>query len=1077
MTAIVEPPLDVCGCCQRTPCDCATTDGAPLNRPGLPAIQFRVGKHSTFFQRMVDALSTFELTDEDGTKRRPLARLTERSIGDPSIALLDAFAVVGDVLTFYQERIANEGYLRTATERRSVLELAREIGYELNPGVAASTYLAFTVEDAPSAPKSALVPKGTKIQSVPGPGELPQTFETISDFTARVEWNALRPQAVQPQNLVIKKHRLYLTQLPVPPHHPKVDAQGNPIPPLETEHAAHEPRPDVHGAVKTTPPPGTVSKHSGRRRWLAHSIFLQGVSLNFKEADVLLVEQSGQVLPIVVRKVTEDAIAGRTRLDVLPGAPPSLPTIALPSMPSLVDVGQPKKPVAQTLDDVRTWILGLEWSELELQSFLATQKWDAATLLTQVTTLIASQLQVGATIYMFRQRLGFFGTQAPAWKSLPLPPASPNPESNPPPNPMPTPLGYPKDWDHPPISIWEDGTTPRNTQTRTQLRPSGHRRTQERSFDQYTRTGRSDVFLEREVSDLVANSWVVFERPRRAPTPPKRSQAPEALEDRFIPYLVTEVAQTSRADFAMSGKTTGLRLAEPVAHHMRQRARKSSTPKLTYHGVLLAQRPGNKAYEFEMRRSIAYVQARTVTLATMPFEEPIEERVLTPDGRATELVPAQRVTLDRLVLGLKLGQPVMVSGIEAGDAAAPSTGVQRNEVAFLHSITHAHGYTTLELNDRLQYRYLRETFTINANVALATHGETVANEILGSGDGSQVNQRFTLRKSPLTYISAATPTGSQSTLTVRVNGVAWTEVPYLYGLGPRGQNYAVRIADDSTASVVFGDGLQGARLPRGQENVVATYRNGIGPAGEVGPRKLTLLLNKPLGVKSVVNPLAASGAAAPETLDSARTNAPRTVLTLGRIVSLEDFEDFARGFAGIGKAKVDVLWSGHARIVHLTLAGPRGETVDEKSNTTLFDNLKAAIQEFSDGTDEVRLSSYRPAPFQLAAEYEVDAARDPAVVGAAVTAAVTQAFSFDARTLGAPVTESEVMTVIQSVPGVVFTRIKLLQQPNDTAAVEGVLVAEQAHPDPERKCGDTGFCGAQLLTLSPTGLTLTQVTS
>ena len=40
------------------------------------------------------------------------------------MALIDACACVADVLTFYQERIANEGFLRTATERRSVLELA-----------------------------------------------------------------------------------------------------------------------------------------------------------------------------------------------------------------------------------------------------------------------------------------------------------------------------------------------------------------------------------------------------------------------------------------------------------------------------------------------------------------------------------------------------------------------------------------------------------------------------------------------------------------------------------------------------------------------------------------------------------------------------------------------------------------------------------------------------------------------------------------------------------------------------------------------------------------------------------------
>ena len=53
------------------------------------------------------------------------------------MGVLDAWAVVGDVLTFYQERIANEGFLRTATERLSVLTLARAIGYELKPGVSA----------------------------------------------------------------------------------------------------------------------------------------------------------------------------------------------------------------------------------------------------------------------------------------------------------------------------------------------------------------------------------------------------------------------------------------------------------------------------------------------------------------------------------------------------------------------------------------------------------------------------------------------------------------------------------------------------------------------------------------------------------------------------------------------------------------------------------------------------------------------------------------------------------------------------------------------------------------------------
>src|SRR5262249_36629350 len=130
-------------------CECCTglatqTPAEVANRPGLSAIAYRVGIHSQFKHSLLAQLSTGKLS--------ALAQLQTRADDDFSIALLDAWATVADVLTFYQERIANESYLRTATERRSLLELARLIGYELRPGVAASTYLAFTLEDAPGAP-------------------------------------------------------------------------------------------------------------------------------------------------------------------------------------------------------------------------------------------------------------------------------------------------------------------------------------------------------------------------------------------------------------------------------------------------------------------------------------------------------------------------------------------------------------------------------------------------------------------------------------------------------------------------------------------------------------------------------------------------------------------------------------------------------------------------------------------------------------------------------------------------------------------------------------------------------------
>ena len=114
------------GCCegleQSTPLE--TT-----NRPGLKALAYRAGTHASFLATMEARLSASDSA---------LAGLSTRTATDPAIALLDAWAAVADVLTFYQERIANEGYLRTATERRSVLELARLVGYAVRPGVAAT---------------------------------------------------------------------------------------------------------------------------------------------------------------------------------------------------------------------------------------------------------------------------------------------------------------------------------------------------------------------------------------------------------------------------------------------------------------------------------------------------------------------------------------------------------------------------------------------------------------------------------------------------------------------------------------------------------------------------------------------------------------------------------------------------------------------------------------------------------------------------------------------------------------------------------------------------------------------------
>jgi hypothetical protein len=191
-----------CGCCEGIE---KLTPQATANRPGLDALSYRVGTHATFLETMKAHLSNLCLGDKEacraGQGLYPLQGLTTRDASDPAIAMLDAWATVADVLTFYQERFANEGYLLTATERRSILELARLVGYRLRPGVAASVYLAFSLEKG----HKVEIPVGTRAQSIPGPGELPQAFETSVPVAARAAWNELGARLTQPQHITLDK--------------------------------------------------------------------------------------------------------------------------------------------------------------------------------------------------------------------------------------------------------------------------------------------------------------------------------------------------------------------------------------------------------------------------------------------------------------------------------------------------------------------------------------------------------------------------------------------------------------------------------------------------------------------------------------------------------------------------------------------------------------------------------------------------------------------------------------------------------------------------------------------------------
>ena len=371
----------------------------------------------------------------------------------------------------------------------------------------------------------------------------------------------------------------------------------------------------------------------------------------------------------------------------------------------------------------------------------------------------------------------------------------------------------------------------------------------------------------------------------------------------------------------------------------------------------------------------------------------------------------------------------------------------------------------LTLSKPLKYAYDPETVTIYGNVVIATHGETIT-EVIGSGDGTVANQSFTLKKPPLTHISAPTAKGAKSTLEIRVDDVQWSEVDTLYQQDHQLQGYIIRLTNDGTPIITFGDGKDGARLPTGEDNLTATYRSGIGLEGQVDAESLTLIKQRPLGIIEATNPLPATGAASPETLLQAREKAPSKIRTLDRIVSLQDFEDFARGFPGIGKAQAIPLWNGQSQFVHITVAGVDGSLIDASSN--LYQQLVTAIDNNRDPIQIVQVDSYEPLLFNLEAKFQFDSRYESDKLVENIIQALQQKFTFTKRNFGQNVTTAEVIATIQRVEGVVAVDLDALYKRGTSRGLEQSLSAALARWDEEQNQA----LSAQLLLLNPQNISL-----
>ncbi|HHM05335.1 MAG TPA: putative baseplate assembly protein [Gammaproteobacteria bacterium] len=1001
---------NTCHCCEP---EAELTPVSLYNRPGLTAIAYRVGTFAQFRQAMLQGIA----------RRSELRGLSTRDSDDYAITILEAWAAVGDVLSFYQERTANEAFLGTATLRGSVQRLAALLGYRLNPGLAAVAYLAFTVERR----KALAVPTGLRVQSVPEQDEKPQKYETLEAIDAYGWLNELtvypapiganplaqgRTQAdLAPEadglaalDALAEDDRLLLFDLSHNPEELVVQAVDT-----EGEHLRLRWRRPVQGGHWTVTTP--VFKRARTFKLFGYNVPAQypkptqsgylvlwnlttigtdtpgddnyalaaGDTLHldgrYEDLEVgarlLMVEAGGQQHLLTIAEVGE----AEQKL-----GPLSDTVTAIKVTPSFSQINDRRKVVLHELlgDPVRFW--GYGYPETLAGS----------------TVCVPGRRVDGGHIVLGREVKKKTYTDGEDADISALEPGRQ-------------------------VLLQAAGKTPVLAEVASVAVTEREVVVQATGDDPYTAA-------ELKLDEKNAQRLTGWCTPSLVPFPTLSASAP-ALNLRVNgsgPYSLSFASKPADLNQAASQLQSALRGVDP------DDAVFAGARVLPVGGrlVVLAGE-ADTGFQFEpadadettvVELGLDGDSVRPVTaLLSGPLAVPLA---------FTSVAPQVSVSIGPVgprTLHLAGGYTDLISLAGAlqdllrGADLAPAFCYAQVLVVGSRLLIvpdrlglFPRGYLKIELQQSENINFSKSA-SLLGNIALASHGETQKDETLGDGDPATPFQSFTLKKDPVTHVPSAASTGGESSLQVLVNGMQWSEVDSLYGRGGNETVYTTRVDDEGKTVVRFGDGETGARPPAGRGNIVARYRQGLGLDGRVGAGSIKNALDKPKGLKGVSNPAAAEGGADPETLEEARSRAPATVRTFGRAVSLRDLEDLVRESGEVAKAKATWVWSAGRRSAHLTVAGQEGAAFSPAALSRLHAGLTAQ----RDPNRPLRLDNYLPLPVEVAATLTIGEAYVASEVAAAARAALEAMLSFEAQPFGQPVHLSDVYAVLQGATGVV----------------------------------------------------------
>jgi hypothetical protein len=919
------PPPPPAGCCDPPPAPPAAPI-RPDNVPGLAAIRYRIGTFSTFRRALLDALA-------GPPKPPPFAAWHEGTDGDYLTTLVELWAYLADILTFYQERIANEAYLPTATQRDSLFRLARLIDYRPGPGSGASVLLTFTVEKG----KTIVVPAGFRAGSKPVPGQPPAVFETDAALNARGPYSAVPLSSVAPTNQFAKldDYGVLLT-----PHLTQIDLVARAASAIYGDVGAFFLKTLANNLLPEAL--GVVEAHqaiSARATSFAPAAFQAGpvpqggpVSQSVSQASRIEIIRRPPILGFTGRFSWGSA----TRVVVLKGT-----ALRLSAGDILLVVENEaqanENPTIHRLVAVAT---------------------DKATDTTTVTwTEDAGVSYENVTLHALRVAAGPFGSNAPAWNTLS--PTLTNSDGKTPGAP------YADNWD--------------NSNKSSYYVPGG-----------------TTLFLDGVYADVKG-------------TATNPGWAALVSDGGMEIYHITDARTVSHTAYTITAKVTRLTLRETV--------------------------PGSS---FPLRGTTILTGDQPLTLQnSLPLPDPLSGQVLILSG---------------LYPDLKKGQTVVLRGNLFDPQTQQASEVVQAESAILDGdpmLDSTNGLTTVTLHRPLSGQYARAGAVLLANVVAASQGETVKDEVLGSGNGAAL-QSFRLKKKPLTYLPVTDGAGLsavRSTLIITVNGVRWDEVPILYDSAADARAYTVTQDDAGQTTVAFGDGAFGARPPSGKDNIRARYRKGLGTSGNVAADAIAQIIDGAPGLQRVTNPLPSFGGADPEGVDQIRTHAPASLRTFGRAVSAADYAALALSYPGVAKAGAawllrdpDTLAALPRPYIRLVVA--TADRVPLAQQATFARALRQFLNARRDPNVPLRLGDFTPVYIDVAVAVDVEDRSPREATLAGVRAALGPAtdpggapgfFAFERLGFGQSIHLSAVYAVIQAVPGVRGALVQTLRRPDQDA--------------------------------------------